>query len=52
MAEIKVNVPVIEKLLDYSANAVGVVPDPILANWKAHEGGRARLTSARYDADI
>ena len=52
MAEIDLNVPAIEKLLDYTASGVGAVAGPMLANWRAHKEGRAKLTSARYDAEV
>ena len=52
MAELKLNVPAIEKLLDYTASGVGAVAGPMLANWRAHREGKAGLTSARYDAEI
>ena len=52
MADINLNVPAIEKLLGYGKSAVGAVAGPILANWKAVKEGRARLTSARFNAEV
>ena len=52
MAEIKINIPALEKLLDYTASGVGAVAGPMLANWRAQKEGRAKLTSARYDAEV
>ena len=52
MADLSLNVPAIEKLVDYTAIGVGAVTGPMLANWKASKEGRARLTSARFDADV
>ena len=46
------NVPALEKLLDYAASGVGAIAGPMLANWRAHKEGRAKLTSARYAAEI
>ena len=51
MPEIKLKVPALEKLLDYVASGVGAIAGPMLANWRANKEGRAKLTSARYDAD-
>ncbi len=42
----------INKLLDYTASGVGAVAGPMLANWRASKEGTARLTSARFDADV
>ena len=52
MVDVNVSVPAIEKLVDYTASGVGAIAGPILANWRAHKEGRARLTSATYDADV
>lgn len=52
MDEVKLSVPAIEKLLDYTASGVGAVAGPMLANWGAQREGKARLTAARYNAEI
>ena len=52
MADINLNVTAIEKLLEYAKSAVGAVAGPILANWRASKEGKARLTSAHFDADV
>ena len=58
MPDLKVKVPGIEvrvsgvkKLLDYTASGVGAVAGPMLAKWRASQEGKARLTSARLDAE-
>ena len=50
MAELKV--PAIEKLLDYTASGIGAVAGPMLLPWKAYWEGKARLASARVDAEV
>ena len=52
MPDLAVKVPAIEKLVDYTATGIGAVAGPMLANWKASREGRARLTSARADAEV
>ena len=59
MADLKVKVPGIElqvsgikKLVDYAASGVGAVAGPMLANWRASKEGQARLTAARFDAQV
>ena len=52
MPDFTVKVPAIDKLIDYAASGVGSIAGPMLANWKAAKEGRARLTSARFDADV
>ena len=52
MADLSLSVPAIEKLVDYAASGVGAVAGPMLANWRASKEGQARLTSARFDADV
>ena len=52
MPDLTVKVRAVEKLLDYAASGVGAIAGPMLANWKAAKEGRARLTSARFDADV
>ena len=41
----------VNKLLDYTASGVGAIAGPMLANWKASQEGRARLTASRFDAE-
>ena len=50
--DVNVRVPGLEKLLDYAASGVGAIAGPILANWRASREGKARLTSARVDAEV
>ena len=52
MAEINLKVPAVEKLMDYTAIGIGAVAGPMLAPWKASREGQAKLTSARYDAEV
>ena len=52
MPDLTVKVPAIEKLVDYTASGIGAVAGPMLANWKASREGRAKLTSARADAEV
>ena len=52
MAEFNLNVPAVEKLLDYTAMGIGAVAGPMLAPWKASREGKARLASARFDAEV
>ena len=42
----------INKLLEYGASGVGAIAGPMIANWKADREGKARLTAARYDAEV
>lgn len=51
MPEIGLRVPALEKLVDYVASGVGAIAGPMMANWRANKEGKAKLTSARYDAD-
>ena len=52
MVEFVAKVLGINKLLDYTASGVGAVAGPMLANWRASREERARLTSARADAEV
>ena len=38
--------------MDYTATGIGAVAGPMLANWKASREGRAKLTTARADAEV
>ena len=49
------DVPVISgtvALAKYAASGVGGIASTILVNWRASKEGRARLTSAQYEAEI
>ena len=46
-----VNVPALEKLLDYVASGIGSVAGPMLASWKARRETKAKLINARGRAD-
>ena len=52
MPELKVNVPAIEKLLDYTAIGVGAVAGPILRPWREFWEEKAKRISARADAEV
>lgn len=45
------NVPALEKLLDYVASGIGSVAGPMLAPWKARRETKARLIDAKGKAD-
>jgi hypothetical protein len=51
MDGITVKIPAIEKLLDYTASGVGAIAGPMLAPWAASREAKARLGSARIDAE-
>lgn len=52
MADINLNVPAIEKLIDYAASGVGAIAGPMLAPWKASREAKARLAAAPIDAQV
>ena len=52
MPEFGLKVPAIEKLLDYTASGIGAIAGPMLAPWKATREGKARIASARADAEV
>ena len=52
MADLNLNVPAVQKLIDYTATGVGAVAGLMLANWPASKEGQARLTSSRFDACV
>ena len=52
MLEIVGKVLGINKLVEYGASGLGAIAGPIMANWKADREGRARLTTAQYDAKV
>ena len=46
------NVPAIEKLLDYAASGIGSVAGPMLASWRARSETQAKLIAAEGDAKV
>lgn len=51
MADININVPGLEKLLDYTASGIGAVAGPTLATWKASKEAEAKRITAQADAE-
>lgn len=51
MVDVSLKVPVLEKLLDYTASGIGAVAGPMLATWRARKGGEARRIAAKAEAD-
>lgn len=49
--EIKLRIPALEKLLDYSASGIGSVAGPMVASWKARREAEAKLITAKGDAE-
>ena len=49
--EVKVSVPAIEKLLEYSASGIGSVAGSMLASWKARKEAEAKLIAAKGDVE-
>ncbi|MYG43074.1 MAG: DUF2806 domain-containing protein, partial [Rhodobacteraceae bacterium] len=49
---LNLNVPAIEKLIDYSASGIGAVAGSMLAPWKASREGKARIESTKADIQI
>ena len=52
MPDLSLKVPAIEKLIDYGASGVGAIAGAMLAPWKASREGKARMASARADAEV
>ncbi len=50
--DIKVNVPAIEKLLDYVASGVGSIAGSMLAPWKAEREAKSRLRTAEGEVEV
>ena len=50
--DVNLNVPALEKLLDYAASGVGSVAGSMLAPWKARREAQAKLVGAQGDANI
>ena len=48
---INVNVPAFDKLLDYAACGIGSVAGPMLASWRARRESKAKLVTAKGEAD-
>lgn len=49
---INLNVPALEKLVDYTASGVGAIAGPLLAPWRASREGEAKLTAVKADAEV
>ena len=49
---INLNVPAIDKLLDYTASGIGSVAGPLMAPWKANRETEAKRIAAESDATI
>ena len=52
MADITLTVPALDKLLDYLASGVGAIAGPLLAPWRASQEGKARIITARDEAEV
>ena len=50
--DINLNVPALEKLLDYAASGIGSVAGSMLAPWKARREAQAKLIAAKGDATV
>lgn len=51
MPELKVSIPAIDKLLDYSASGIGSVAGTMLASWKARQEAKAKVIAAHGEAE-
>ena len=51
MVDVTLNVPAIEKLLDYLASGTGAIAGPLLAPWRASREGQSRVIAAQADAE-
>ena len=49
--EIKVTIPALEKLVDYTASGIGSVAGTMLLPWRADQEAKARLISAKGERD-
>ena len=49
---VKIEIPALEKLTDYSASGIGSVAGPMLARWKAHHESKAKTIAAKANANI
>ena len=50
--DVNLNVPALDKLLDYAASGIGSVAGPILATWRARHEAQAKLIAAEADANV
>ena len=50
--DIKLNIPALEKLIDYVASGIGSIAGSYLAPWKAGQEARSKLIAAEGDANI
>ena len=50
-ANVKVDIPALEKLLDVTCSGVGAVAGPMLAPWKAQQESKAQLIAAKGYAE-
>ena len=50
--DVNLNVPAIEKLLDYTASGIGSVAGPMLAPWKARKDVEAKLIATRAQVEM
>ena len=49
--EIKVSIPGIEKLLEYSVSGIGSVAGPMLVSWKARQEAKAKAIAAKGEVE-
>ena len=49
--EIKMSIPAIEKLLDYSASGIGSVAGTMLVSWKARQEAKAKAIAAQGEVE-
>ena len=48
---INLNVPALEKLLDYTASGIGSIAGPMLAPWKEHQQAQVKQIAAKGNAE-
>ena len=48
---VTLNVPALEKLLEYTASGIGSVAGPMFASWKARRESQAKGIAARGDVE-
>ena len=49
--DIKLNIPALEKLMDYSASGIGSVAGPMLVSWKARQEAKAKAIAAKGEVE-
>ena len=49
--DVNLNVPALEKLLDYAASGIGSVAGPMLASWRARQEAEAKQIASKGEAD-